>query len=59
MHHLSSGFKSFYSQITHEGLDSLRQACGGAGFSSWSGLPLLVGDYSPATTYEGDNSVMA
>lgn len=59
MHHLSSGFKSFYTPITYNGLDNLRQACGGAGFLSWSGFPLIVADYAPNTTYEGDNTVMA
>lgn len=37
----------------------MRQACGGAGFSAWSGLPALVFDYAPHTTFEGDNTVMA
>jgi len=37
----------------------LRQACGGAGFSAWSGLPGLITDQAPKVTYEGDNIVMA
>jgi acyl-CoA oxidase len=57
-HHLSSGLKSYESKITYEGLDAIRQACGGAGFSQWSGLPLLEVDYAPNTTFEGDNTVM-
>ncbi len=57
-HHLSSGFKASYTKICYDGIDALRQACGGAGFSCWSGLPTLQTDYSPNTTFEGDNTVM-
>jgi len=41
-----------------DGLDKMKLACGGAGFSMYSGLPLLYLDYSPNTTFEGDNTVM-
>jgi acyl-CoA oxidase len=56
---LSSGQKSFFTKIAYEGIDALRQACGGAGFSCFSGLPSLLVDYAPNTTFEGDNTVMA
>lgn len=39
-------------------MDSVRQSCGGAGFSAWSGLPQQVVDYSPNTTFEGDNTML-
>ena len=58
-HHLSSGFKAFFTSITYDGLDTLRMACGGAGFSAHSGLPAMLQDYAPFTTFEGDNTVMA
>ena len=58
MHHLSSGFKGSFTRIAYDGVDSLRQACGGAGFSAHSGLPALQVDYAPNTTFEGDNTVM-
>jgi acyl-CoA oxidase len=58
MHHLSAGWKATFSRIAYDGIDSLRQACGGAGFSAHSGLPSLQFDYSPNTTYEGDNTVL-
>ncbi len=58
MHHMSAGFKATFTRIAYEGIDSCRQACGGAGFSAHSGLPLLQVDFSPNTTYEGDNTVM-
>ena len=58
MHHLSAGFKAVFSRISYDGIDTARQSCGGAGFSAHSGLPSLQVDYSPNTTYEGDNTVM-
>lgn len=58
MHHLSAGMKATYSRICYDGLDTVRQSCGGAGFSSFSGLPSLQVDYAPNTTFEGDNTVM-
>jgi len=57
-HHLSSGYKASYTRIVYDGLDTIRQSCGGAGFLNWSGLPSLQTDYAPNTTYEGDNTVM-
>jgi hypothetical protein len=58
MHHLTAGYKAVFSKICYEGIDTCRQACGGAGFSAHSGLPGLQVDYAPNTTYEGDNTVM-
>lgn len=57
-HHLSSGYKASYTKIVYEGIDTMRQSCGGAGFLNWSGLPTLQTDYAPNTTFEGDNTVM-
>lgn len=59
LHHFTSGLKSIYSQMCYDGIDLIRQNCGGAGFSAWSGLPQHYFDYSPVPTYEGDNTVMA
>ena len=36
----------------------LRESCGGAGFSAFSGLPVLQLDYAAKVSYEGDNTVM-
>ena len=41
LHHLSSGQKSVYTTITKDGLEVIRQSCGGAGFSDFSGLPYV------------------
>jgi hypothetical protein len=45
--------------MAYSGMDVCRQACGGAGFSSHSAIPDLLGDYAPVVSYEGDNTVMA
>lgn len=39
MHHLTSGLKSIFSQMTYDGIDQARQACGGAGYAASSGFP--------------------
>ena len=40
-------------------MDACRQACGGVGYSAYSGLPSQVVDYAPIAIFEGDNTVMA
>lgn len=59
LHHLSSGMKSTYTEILCNGILSVRQSIGGAGYSAWSGLPRLFDDSSSGVTLEGDNTVMA
>lgn len=41
MHHISAGFKAVFTRLTFDGIDLIRQSCGGAGFSVHSGLPAL------------------
>jgi acyl-CoA oxidase len=41
LHHLTAGYKAVFSRIAYDGIDSCRQACGGAGFSAHSGLPAI------------------
>ena len=59
MHHLTSGMKAVYTQMTMDNLLVIRQSCGGAGYLQWSNLPFLIDDFSATVTYEGDNTVMA
>ena len=59
IHHLTSGYKSLFTQMAYEGIDACRQACGGVGFSQYSVLPMYVVDYAPIAIFEGDNTVMA
>jgi len=39
LHHFSSGLKAFYTWQIYNSIGVLREACGGAGFSAFSGLP--------------------
>ena len=59
MHHYTAGMKSVYTQECWDSLILIRQSLGGAGYSAWSGIPSLIENYSPTTTFEGDNTVMA
>ena len=40
------------------GIDELRQACGGAGFTLASGISDIWQDIAPYSTFEGVNVVM-
>jgi hypothetical protein len=33
LHHITAGFKALNTQYSYNGLDELRQACGGAGYT--------------------------
>jgi len=59
LHHLTSGMKSVFTQTTNDGLYSIRQSLGGAGYSAWSGIPAIIEGFNPCVTFEGDNTVMA
>lgn len=59
LHHLTSGLKSVFSQDCFDGCLLIRQSLGGAGYSAWSGIPLIITETSANPTFEGDNSVMA
>lgn len=50
--------KSYYSDVALRGIEMCRLACGGHGFSHYSGLPAIVNEYYPNPTHEGENTVM-
>ena len=58
LHAASSGLKSLTTGVVCEGIEICRQACGGHGYSKFSGLPDLYCNYAPSATYEGENTVM-
>lgn len=58
MHHLLAGYKAVFSERNLLAIEVARKACGGAGYSSHSGIPILFFNSSPIPTYEGDNTVM-
>ena len=58
LHHLVAGMKATFSQITNDGLYTIRQSLGGAAYSAWSGIPYIIDEFNPTVTFEGDNTVM-
>nr|XP_054748420.1 peroxisomal acyl-coenzyme A oxidase 1-like [Lytechinus pictus] len=58
LHATSAGLKAFTSAVVASSLEELRMSCGGHGYSKASGFPELYTTAVPATTYEGENTVM-
>ncbi|XP_049626735.1 peroxisomal acyl-coenzyme A oxidase 1 isoform X2 [Suncus etruscus] len=58
LHALAAGLKAFTSWTTVAGIEACRMACGGHGYSHCSGLPNIYVNFSPACTFEGENTVM-
>lgn len=58
LHALAAGLKAFTSWTTIAGIEACRMACGGHGYSHCSGLPNIYVNFSPACTFEGENTVM-
>lgn len=58
-HALLAGVKGFYTWWALEGLERARAACGGHGFSSFSGIASTLMIMWPNVTLEGENSIMA
>jgi acyl-CoA oxidase len=58
LHATSCGLKSLASFTAVEGLEMCRRACGGHGYSSFSGIGSWYADYLPTATWEGDNYML-
>ncbi|POG62924.1 uncharacterized protein OCT59_028044 [Rhizophagus irregularis] len=58
IHASSSGLKSLTTTMAVESIEDCRRACGGHGYSSFSGFVKFYQDYLPNTTWEGDNYVL-
>ncbi|KAL8820727.1 MAG: hypothetical protein Q9223_001115 [Gallowayella weberi] len=58
LHATSCGLKALTSTTAAEGLEVCRRACGGHGYSSFSGIGSWYADYLPTTTWEGDNYML-
>ena len=50
--------KAYISEEVSEGLEILRKACGGHGFSHYSGLPNLCVEFYAHPIHEGENTVL-
>lgn len=58
LHSTSCALKAFASTTAGEGLEVCRRACGGHGYSSFSGIGSWYADYLPTLTWEGDNYML-
>ena len=58
LHAILSGCKAVYTWTTLFGGERVRQACGGHGYSHYSGIPGILQEFSPMATYEGENTVL-
>lgn len=55
----SGSLKSTCTWITLNTIDQCRQACGGHGYSSYSGFGKAFNDWAVQCTWEGDNNILA
>ena len=39
-------------------MEICRKACGGHGFSHYSGIPMVINDYAALLTLEGENTIL-
>ncbi|KAH8599307.1 acyl-CoA dehydrogenase/oxidase C-terminal [Bisporella sp. PMI_857] len=58
LHATSCGLKALASTTAAEGLEVCRRACGGHGYSNFSGIGTWYADYLPTPTWEGDNYML-
>ncbi|KIW31235.1 uncharacterized protein PV07_02899 [Cladophialophora immunda] len=58
LHSTSCALKAYGSTTAAEGLEVCRRACGGHGYSSFSGIGTWYADYLPTVTWEGDNYML-
>lgn len=50
--------KSLFSETAYNGMDICRRACGGHGYSHYSGLPSIFYEYAAHLTHEGENTIL-
>jgi len=58
LHNVSAALKAESTWSAYSAIDVCRQACGGVGYSAYSGLPGLQADFAVLPTWEGDNTLM-
>ncbi|EIE85424.1 hypothetical protein G6F46_009406 [Rhizopus delemar] len=58
LHASSSGLKSLTTTMASDAIEDCRRACGGHGYSLFSGLGQFYQDYLPNVTWEGDNYIL-
>lgn len=58
MHTILAGIKALFCDLSYEGTKEMRECCGAAGFSKYSGIQSSMSTISPFVTLEGDAVVM-
>jgi acyl-CoA oxidase len=58
LHASSSGLKSLTTTMAVDSIEDCRRACGGHGYSNFSGFVTFYQNYLPNTTWEGDNYIL-
>ncbi|KAI8979991.1 acyl-CoA dehydrogenase/oxidase C-terminal [Pilobolus umbonatus] len=57
-HSTSAGLKAFCTWNCLNIIEQCRQACGGHGYSSYTGLAAMYQDFAVQCTWEGDNTIL-
>jgi acyl-CoA oxidase len=57
-HSTSAGLKAFCTWNCLSTIEACRQACGGHGYSSYTGLAAMYQDFAVQCTWEGDNTIL-
>ncbi|KAH9111702.1 hypothetical protein LEN26_010049, partial [Aphanomyces euteiches] len=58
LHASASGLKAFITEETGNGIERVRRACGGHGYSASSNLPYLFQSYIGTCTFDGTKDVL-
>lgn len=58
-HSTSAGLKAFCTWNCLNTIEQCRQACGGHGYSAYTGLAGMYNDFAVQCTWEGDNTILA
>jgi len=58
LHSSASGLKAFLTYTVSDGIERVRRACGGHGYSASSNLPHIFNEFVGACTYEGTYDVL-
>ncbi|KAG1055545.1 hypothetical protein G6F43_002500 [Rhizopus delemar] len=57
-HSTSAGLKAFCTWNCLSTIEACRQACGGHGYSAYTGLASMYQDFAVQCTWEGDNTIL-
>ncbi|CAG8609483.1 8040_t:CDS:10 [Funneliformis caledonium] len=58
IHAISSGLKALCTELASDAMEDARRACGGHGYSHFSGIPSMIEFYAQYPTVEGENTIL-